>query len=170
MESRTLPCIFCKKPVSSSGPMVRLICVECMSERTKEMKNKTAVPSVGGNGNVPEFQEDFPDGYKLRIRRVKSKKYGNSVTFIHLGAGRPRPLADDAYTELIQTKRHFEIPVFITNNKGKEFEGVLKGTADGRDITVVWEPDTSSDTLGVITETSNPTVTFEERRGAADNW
>ncbi len=170
MENRTVECMFCKQLFRSSGPIIRFACPVC---RSKMMINRVrAINSSASQntGKLTESEEDFAAPYRIKIRRTKSERYGNSVTFIHLGFARPRPLSDDAYAEFSETKRRFEIPVFITDNKGKEFEGVLTGISDGNDISIVWEPDTSQKTLGVIIKTTNDTVRFEERRGATDNW
>ena len=107
--------------------------------------------------------------YRITLRRTKDPVVGNSVTFIFLRDGRPRPLADDAYACFECDCPQFEIPVFITDNKKKKFEGVLTGTADGDDVEILWSPDLSASLWGVILETTNPTVTFTERPGAT-NW
>lgn len=111
----------------------------------------------------------FAEPYRVTLRREKHPKIGNSVTFILIANGRPRPLADDAWTTLEFSEKEFEIPVFITKNSRTKFEGVLTGTADGSDIRILWSPDLTQKTLGVIKETTNPTVTFVERPGAT-NW
>ena len=107
--------------------------------------------------------------YRITLRRTKDPVIRNDVTFIFIRDGRPRPLSDDAYACFEEDRKQFEIPVFITDNRKKKFEGVLTGTADGSDIQILWSPDLSENNWGVIVETSNDTVAFTARPGAT-NW
>ncbi len=171
MENRTVKCIFCKQPFrSAGGPMISLVCPVCCSKMMINRVRAINSSASQNTGKQTESEDDFFIPYHIKLRRTKSERYGNSVTFIHLGFARPRPLSDDSFCVFSENKRRFEIPVFITDNKGKEFEGVLTGISDGNNISIVWEPDTSQKTLGVIIKTTNDTVRFEERRGATDNW
>lgn len=112
----------------------------------------------------------LPGPYRITLRRTHNSLIGDSVTFILIADGRPRPLADNAYTSIIEDKKYFEIPVFITDNDKKRFEGVLTGVADGRDIDILWDAELKNQTLGKIIETTNSSVTFIGRPGATDNW
>ena len=62
--------------------------------------------------------------------------------------------------------RCFEIPVEIIKNSRKKFEGVLTGIADGNDILIMWDADLTSETWGVIKETTNNIVSFRRKPGA----
>lgn len=104
--------------------------------------------------------------YRITIEREMNPTIGNSVTFIMIINGRPRPLADGGATILECDQKYFEIPVEIIKNSRKKFEGVLTGIADGNDIRIVWNADLTSETLGVIKETTNNTVIFQKKPGA----
>lgn len=108
----------------------------------------------------------FPCSYRITIEREMNPAIGNSVTFIMIANGRPRPLADGGATILECDQKRFEIPVEIIKNSRKKFEGVLTGIADGNDIRIVWDADLTSETLGVIKETTNNTVSFQKKPGA----
>ena len=114
--------------------------------------------------------KEYAEPYRIRLRRTKNEEIGNSVTFIHLGFGRPRPLSDDSYAEFSETKMRFAIPVFITDNAGKEFEGVLTGLSVGRDVEILWDPDPTEKNLGQIIKSNNASVMLIPRKGATDNW
>lgn len=108
----------------------------------------------------------FPDPYRITIEREYNHAVGESVTFILITNGRPRPLANGAIITMECDKKRFEIPVFITKNSRKKFEGVLTGIADGSDIRIVWDVDLNSKTLGTVLQTSNDTVCFQSKPGA----
>lgn len=108
----------------------------------------------------------FPYSYRISIERKMNPAIGNSVTFIMIINGRPRPLADGGATILECDQKCFEIPVEIIKNSRKKFEGVLTGIANGNDIRIVWDADLTSETLGVIKETTNNTVSFQKKPGA----
>lgn len=104
--------------------------------------------------------------YRITIERETNPTIGNSVTFIMIINGRPRPLADGGTTILECDQKCFEIPVEIIKNSRKKFEGVITGIADGNDIRIVWDADLTSETLGVIKQTTNNTVSFQKKPGA----
>ena len=108
----------------------------------------------------------FPYSYRITIERQMNPTIGNSVTFIMIANGRPRPLADGGAVILECDQKCFEIPVEIIKNSRKKFEGVLTGVADGKDIRIVWDADLTRETLGVIKETTNDTVSFRKKPGA----
>lgn len=108
----------------------------------------------------------FQCPYRISIERKMNSTIGNSVTFIMITNGRPRPLADGGTTILECDQKCFEIPVEIIKNSRKKFEGVLTGVADGNDIRIVWDADLTSETLGVIKETTNNTVSFQKKPGS----
>lgn len=110
--------------------------------------------------------ESFPHAYRITIEREMNPTIGNSVTFIMIINGRPRPLADGGAAIFECDQKYFEIPVEIIKNSRKKFEGVLTGIADGNDIRIVWDADLTSETLGVIKETTNKTVLFRKKPGA----
>lgn len=110
--------------------------------------------------------EAFAQPYRITIERQTNPKIGNAVTFIMILNGRPRPLADGDMVMLDCDQAQFEIPVEIIKNSRKKFEGVLTGIADGTDIRIVWDADLTSETLGVIKETTNQTVSFRKKTGA----
>lgn len=110
--------------------------------------------------------ESLSRTYRITIEREMNPTIGNSVTFIMIINGRPRPLADGGATILECDQKCFEIPVEIIKNSRKKFEGVLTGIADGNDIRIVWNADLTSETLGVIKETTNNTVIFQKKPGA----
>ena len=103
--------------------------------------------------------------YRITIERTKNLQIGDSVTFILEINGRPRPLADGATIIFDCDKKYLEIPACITKGARKKFEGVLTGIADGEDIHITWEADLTSETLGVIKETTNNTVSFQKKSG-----
>ena len=109
------------------------------------------------------------DFYTVKISRPHDSAVSNDVTCIFIINGRPRPLADDAWLRVELNDENFEIPVFITDNEGTEFEGVLAGTADGKDIEIQWAAVKSHPMLGIL-YSENKTVHFIERPGAANNW
>ncbi len=112
----------------------------------------------------------FPRCYRVTVKREKDPIIGNAITFLFILNDRPRPLSDDSSISFQSDEKLIEVPVFITNNAGTTFEGVLTGTADGKDIDVVWSVDPRSKTLGKITSSTNDTLRFVEKPGAADNW
>ena len=110
--------------------------------------------------------QSLSPAYRITIEREMNPTIGNSVTFIMIINGRPRPLANGGATILECDQKCFEIPVEIIKNSRKKFEGVLTGVADGNDIRIVWDADLTSETLGVIKETTNNTVLFRKKPGA----
>ena len=118
--------------------------------------------------NCPESTEGtFPYSYRIEIDRKKNPAIGNTVTFIMIANGRPSVLADGGTLLFKCDQKRFEIPVEIRMESGERFEGVMTGLADGKDIHVVWDADPTSEALGVIKETTNNTVWFLEKPGAA---
>jgi len=111
-------------------------------------------------------RDTFPEPYRITIEREYNRTVGESVTFILITNGRPRPLANGAIITVECDKKCFEIPVLITKNSRKKFEGVLTGFADGNDIRILWDADPKQKNLGVIKETTNNTVSFQEKPGA----
>ena len=116
--------------------------------------------------NLETNKGTFPYSYRITIERKRNPMIGDSVTFIMIVNGRPRPLADGGAMFLECDQKCFEIPVSIIENPRKQFEGVLTGIADGNDIRIVWDADLTSETLGVIKETTNNTVSFQKKPGA----
>ena len=110
--------------------------------------------------------ESLSHAYRITIERETNPAIGNSVTFIMIINGRPRPLADGGVMIFECNQKCFEIPVEIIKNSRKKFVGVLTGIADGTDIRIVWNADLTSETLGVIKETTNTTVSFRKKPGA----
>ena len=108
----------------------------------------------------------FEREYCVTVEREHHPAIGDKITFIMLPNGRPIPLADGGTNRFYTDKKCFEVPVFITDNSRRKFEGVLTGIADGEDITLRWAPERDTKTLGRITATTNSTVTFLERKGA----
>ncbi len=162
-------CPKCNKEVAVNAADEASVCSFCGAAFITE-KAMDVFFSIPPKKEVADDNEELPNAYTVHLIRKRNPSIGNSVTFIHLGFGRPRPLADDAYCKLIESKKRFELPVYITDNENKVFEGVLTGVADGNDIRIVWDVDLTQKTLGVIVETTNSTVTFVERPGATDNW
>lgn len=117
-------------------------------------------------GHAENDQGTFPDSYRITIEREYNRTVGESVTFILIVNGRPRPLANGAIITVECDKKCFEIPVFISKNSRKKFEGVLTGIADGNDIRILWDADLNLKTLGAIKETTNDTVSFQNKPGA----
>ena len=111
--------------------------------------------------------EPFSHDYCITIEREHNPSIRDTITFLLILNGRPRPLADGGSITFQTNEKHFEVPVFITNNSKTRFEGVLTGIADGEDICIKWKAERGSKTLGHITATTNNTVTFLERKGAA---
>ncbi len=107
------------------------------------------------------------NSYYITIERERNRLVGDSVTFLIVLNGRPRPVADGGSVSFKADEEHFEIPVFITKNSKKNIEGVITGTADGNDINIVWSVDPDSKTFGAIKSTTNDTVSFMEKPGAA---
>lgn len=114
--------------------------------------------------------ETLPQPYDITLVRKHNPAFTNDITFIHLAFGRPRPLADDACLQFSETKKCFEIPVYMTDNKKRTFEGLLTGIADGKPVRVVVDVDLTQETIFQITETSNDSVQFVEKPGATSNW
>lgn len=110
--------------------------------------------------------QTLPQSYRITIERQANLTIGNSVTFIMIVNGRPRPLADGGALMLECNQKCFELPVEIVKNSRKKFEGVLTGIADGNDIRILWDADLSTETLGIIKETTNNTVSFKKKTGA----
>lgn len=108
--------------------------------------------------------------YTVTLRREKDPLIGNKITFLMIIDDRPRPLSDDAVFRFRSEEKQFELPVFITDNEGTDFEGVLTFAADGKDVDILWAAAYSNKTLGVIKSTTNATVAFVEQAGAAGNW
>lgn len=123
------------------------------------------MPYIPAN-QTADCSEAFAHPYRIIIERQMNSAIGNSVTFIMMIKGRPRPLADGGTTILECSQKCFEFPVEIIKNSRKKFEGVLTGIADGNDIRIVWDADLTSETLGVIKETTNNTVSFQKKPGA----
>lgn len=119
-----------------------------------------------GTGYSESDTGTFPYSYRITIERERNRPVGESITFILIANGRPRPLADGAITIVECDKRRFEIPVLITKNSRNKFEGVLTGIADGNDIRILWNADPKLKTLGIIKETTNNTVSFQAKPGA----
>lgn len=105
--------------------------------------------------------------YYITIEREHNSSVGDSVTFLIILNGRPRPVADGGSVSFQSDEESFEIPVFISKNSKKNVEGVIAGVADGNDINIIWSIDPQSKTFGTIKSTTNNTVTFIERAGAA---
>ncbi len=163
MITRKCICSSCKEPFVYTCPEsapVRFFCDSCARPLNPLFRANASLSPEG----------EYAEPYMIRLRRTKNEKIGNSVTFIHLGFGRPRPLSDDSYAEFREVKMRFEIPVFITDNKGKEFEGVLTGFSVGNDVEILWDPDPSKKNLGNIVKSNNASVVFIPRKGATDNW
>ncbi len=163
----------------------KAICPKCHAEVTVDTAEEASVCSscaapfitlkavdsfVASQKEAATDADTLPGPYRIILRRACNPRIGNSVTFILIADGRPRPLSDDAYTSVVEDKKYFEIPVFITDNDKKRFEGVLTGVADGKDIDILWDVDLKNQTLGRIIETTNNSVTFIGRPGATDNW
>lgn len=104
--------------------------------------------------------------YRITIERELNPTIGDSVTFIMIINGRPRPLANGGTTVFECDQTCFEIPVEIIKNSRKKFVGVLTGIADGTDVSILWDADLTSETLGVIKKTTNQTVSFQKKPGA----
>ncbi len=105
--------------------------------------------------------------YYITIEREHNSSIGDSVTFLIILNGRPRPVADGGSVTFKVDEERFEIPVFITKNSKKNVEGVIAGVADGNDINIVWSVDPADKTFGSIKSTTNNTVSFMEKPGAA---
>ncbi len=119
-----------------------------------------------GVGCSESGADTISHSYRITIDRERNRNVGDLVTFILIANGRPRPLADGATIVVECDKKRFDIPVSIIKNSRKKFEGVLTGIADGNDIRILWNVDLTSKTLGVIKETTNNTVSFQEKPGA----
>lgn len=104
--------------------------------------------------------------YQIIMDRKMNPSIGSKVTFILIIDGRPRPLADGATIIFECDEEQFEIPVFITRNARTNFEGVLTGVADGNDVSILWDIDLNSETLGVIKATNNNTISLQAKPGA----
>lgn len=107
--------------------------------------------------------------YVVTLHRKKDPSVGNRLTFLTVYRGNLCPLSDGASQQILVSEKEFEIPVLITDNKGREFEGVLAGTGDGKDVEITWAASTEEKLLGRIEKSSNATVRFVERVGAAKN-
>ncbi len=123
------------------------------------------MPYTSSN-QTADCSESLPCAYRITIEREMNPTIGNSVTFIMIINGRPRPLADGGAVMVECDQKCFEIPVEIIKNSRKKFEGVLTGIADGNDIRIVWDVDPKEKNLGVIKETTNNTVCFQAKPGA----
>ena len=104
--------------------------------------------------------------YYITIEREHNSSVGDSITFLIMLNGRPKPVADGGSVSFKVDDERFEIPVFIGKNSRKNIEGVIMGVADGNDIDIVWSIDPASKTFGAIKSTTNNTVSFVERPGA----
>ena len=104
--------------------------------------------------------------FAVILKRTNDPAIKNNVTFNLVHYGDLRVLANDGELILLVAEQTFEIPVMITYRK-TTFEGVLTGTGDGKDIEITWAASTSEPQLGHIVSSTNPTVRFEERPGAA---
>lgn len=160
---------------------VKALCTRCNGELTVDPAEDAVICTHCGKPFVTEkgikaYEEmiaqnnpdAFSDYYTIRLTRPHDSIISNSITFI-LVDGRPRPLADDAFTTLRRNEKCFEIPVFITDNEGTEAEGVLTGIADGNDFGITWVAIRSHPQLGQF-YSDNKTVRFVERPGATSNW
>lgn len=107
--------------------------------------------------------------YVVILNRKSDPVIGNDITFVTVYRGNYSPLSDGATLQLLVSEKEFEIPVLITDNEGNTFEGVLTGSSDGKDIEITWEAKRDGKQLGCIAKTSNDTVRFVERPGAAKN-
>lgn len=122
--------------------------------------------SYTSSSQTADSAESLPHTYYITINRKRNPAIGSSVTFIMIINGRPHPLADGGAMIFECDQKCFEIPVAIIKNARKKFEGVLAGIADGNDIHIVLDVDMTSETLGVINETTNNTVSFRKKPGA----
>lgn len=163
----------------------KAVCPACSAENTVDASSDASIckccgtpfitakaveafaASVRGAAVSNEDPEVFPGSYRITIERERNCVVRDSVTFLLILNGRPRPLADGAAVSFEENRKHFEIPVFISKNSRNRFEGVLTGIADGNDIRITWSVDPKHKALGVIKETTNNTVSFQERPGAA---
>ena len=109
--------------------------------------------------------QTLPQSYRITIERQANPAIGNSVTLIMIVNGRPRPIADGGALMLECDQKCFEFPVEIIKNARTKFEGVLTGIADGNDVRILWDADLTSQTLGIIKETTNSTVSFCKKPG-----
>jgi hypothetical protein len=108
----------------------------------------------------------FPNPYRVTISREHDPVILDSVTFLLVFNGRPRPLANAGSVSWMDDRKHFEVPVLIVKNSRKRFEGLLIGTADGNDIEITWRADLTQKELGRITDSTNDTVAFLHKPGA----
>lgn len=115
---------------------------------------------------INQTAESFSRPYRITLERESDRTIGDTVTCILIIGGRPRPLADGGSIMLTDDRKVFEIPVMITKNSRKKFEGVITGIADGADIRIVWGVDLNQKTLSTIKQTTNSTVTFQAKPGA----
>ena len=109
--------------------------------------------------------ETLSQNYRITIAREAEPSIRDSITFLLIPNDRPVPLSDGGSISLPSNQKHFEIPVFITDNSKRTFEGVLTGIADGKDICIRWKADRGSKTLGNIIATTNDTVSLKSKKG-----
>ena len=150
MAISTAICPVCNKVIKVNDTLEACLCEQCRAPIATEQAialwdNATAVT----------------------LHRKHDPVIRNNVTFLIVRNGDISRLANDGSVCLLVTEREYELPVYITDNDKRVFEGVLAGTGNGKDIEITWAASLSEKTLGVIVSSNDPTARFVERPGAA---
>ena len=144
------------------------ICPKCNRVNPVDATKETWVcEKCGTNFITKNAMEAWDRAFVLTINRNHHPVIRNDYTFSVVYKGNYSAVADSGSISLLISERELEIPVLITDNEGTEFEALLIGKSEGKDMELTWEPRSGVKELGCIVSASNPTLRFVEMPGIA---
>ncbi len=109
-----------------------------------------------GSENDPDM---FPFFYNINIEREK-KIVGALISYVFMIDNQPAIIGNGQGITITTNRKKIEIPVLKTNNSDLFVEGVLVGSADGRDINLKFAACLGKSKVANLKATTNGTISF----------